>query len=133
MRKYIYLIISLAIWPLKSWAALLNNDVIAPTKEFANNVGYNVTKDPSISIIIGAVIQYILGFVGMIFLILVISGGMQWMTAGGNTEKINKARGRIINAAIGLAITIAAYAIVWFISNVLFTTIFDQASPTVGS
>jgi hypothetical protein len=63
----------------------------------------------------------VLSFVGAIFFILIVVSGIQWMTAGGNEEKVTKARTRLVNASIGLAITVAAYFITWFISNTLLT------------
>jgi len=120
--KY-YLIVLFSSWPLFSRAALLNDNVMNDAQDFAGKSGYDTTNNPNIYVIIGSVLQYLLGFVGMIFLILVITGGLQWMTAGGNADKITKARTRMINAATGLFITIAAYAITWFIQDVAFSVL----------
>jgi len=68
---------------------------------------------------VGRIISIMLSFVGTLFFIFIIISGIQWMTAGGNEEKVTKARTRIIQASIGLAITVAAYFITWFISNAL--------------
>jgi len=70
---------------------------------------------------IGQIVRIVLSFVGAIFFILIIFSGIQWMTAGGNEEKVTKARTRLINASVGLAITVAAYFITWFISNTLLS------------
>lgn len=64
---------------------------------------------------IGFMIAGLLGFVGAIFLILIIYGGILWMTAGGNEEQIKKARKYIINATIGLVIVVLANLITTFI------------------
>ncbi len=76
-------------------------------------MGYETTAD--ITIIVSQTIRLALSLLGIIFLILIILGGYQWMTAGGNEEIVTKARQRIINAAIGLAIVLLAYAISYFI------------------
>jgi hypothetical protein len=86
--------------------------------EAANAAGL---KAPSVSSIIGKIISAVLGFVGVIFLILMIYGGFLWMTAGGNEEQVKKARGLIINATIGLIIVIAAYGVVYFVVSQLLT------------
>ncbi len=70
-------------------------------------------------VIIGKLIATVLQFVGVIFLILVIAGGVMWMTAGGAEEKITKAKGLIVNAVIGLALIFAAYAITAFVTGQL--------------
>ena len=60
------------------------------------------------------IIGYTLSMIGVFFLILIIISGYQWMSAGGNEETIGKAKKRIINATIGLAIVLMAYAISYF-------------------
>ena len=64
---------------------------------------------------IGMIINILLGFLGVVFLILIIYGGITWMTAGGNEEKVTKARTRMINAVIGLVIVMIAYGITYFV------------------
>jgi len=71
---------------------------------------------------IGLIISYILGFVGTIFLIIIIFSGFQWMTAGGNEETVTKARKRITNSVIGLVIIFMAFIITYFITEVLVNT-----------
>jgi len=75
--------------------------------------------DNGISLIVGQIIQTVLSYLGVIFVILIIWSGFQWMTAGGNAETITKAKQRIINATIGLAIALTAYIITHFIISQL--------------
>jgi hypothetical protein len=87
--------------------------------------GYGETYQgtPStISYTIGLIISYILGFIGVIFLVIIIYSGFQWMTAGGNEETVAKAKKRLTNAVIGLVIIFTAYLITYFITEVLITT-----------
>jgi hypothetical protein len=49
--------------------------------------------------------------------VFVILGGFQWMTAGGNEEKIEKAKKVISAAVIGLIIVLLAWAIVIFVAG----------------
>jgi len=115
MKKIlIYLFLSLPITVL----AQINSDLI---KDTATGAGLN-TPDNSgatIAATVGTIISVLLSFVGTIFFILVIVSGIGWMTAGGNEDKVSKAKTRLIQAIIGLAITVTAYFITWFISNVL--------------
>ena len=64
---------------------------------------------------IASIIKVFLGFLGIIFIILVIWAGYNWMTAGGNEEKVTKARTTIFRAVIGLIIIVSAYAITHFV------------------
>jgi hypothetical protein len=86
--------------------------------QIGTNSGYGPGGEQgveNISYRLGELISYVLGFLGVVFLVLVVVSGIQWMTAGGNEEKVTKARNRLINASIGLAIIVSAYAISWFV------------------
>lgn len=62
------------------------------------------------------------GIVSVIFVlaagiavVLLVIGGIQYMTSGGDKVAVEAARGRITSAVVGLAITLGAYLIVWTI------------------
>ncbi len=61
------------------------------------------------------IVNIILGFLGIIFLILMLYAGFLWMTAAGAEDKLNKAKGIIKNSIIGIAIILAAYSITNFV------------------
>jgi len=65
--------------------------------------------------IVAYAISMILAFVGLIFLILTIYGGIQWMTAQGNEEQVTKAQKIIKDSIIGLAVVLFAYLITYTI------------------
>jgi multisubunit Na+/H+ antiporter MnhB subunit len=64
-------------------------------------------------------VQFALGLIGTIFLILIIVSGYQWMMAGGNKDTITKARDRMTSAVIGLVIVLAAYLITNFVLDTI--------------
>ena len=74
------------------------------------------------------VVRVMLGFLALIAVILIIYGGFVWMTAGGNAEKIEKAKKILRNAAIGLVIILSAFGIVSF----LMTKLMPPPPPCVG-
>jgi len=61
------------------------------------------------------VIKVALDLLGVVFLVLIVYGGYIWMIARGDEAKVEKAKNTMINAIIGLAITLAAYAITFYI------------------
>lgn len=63
---------------------------------------------------VGGFVGLALSFVGIVFLILIIWAGIQWMTAQGNSSQVDKAKDLMINAVIGLIIVSAAYSITIF-------------------
>ncbi len=88
----------------------------------------------SLMTIIGRVISVFLSVLGVIFLILFVYAGAIWMTAGGDGKKVDKAKGILINAVVGLLITMSAYAISVFVINLLSDATSDSnSSSTSGS
>ena len=64
---------------------------------------------------IGKAINILLSVLGVIFLIVVLYGGVLWLTAGGEAENVKKARRMLIEGAIGLIISLGAYSLSEFI------------------
>lgn len=56
---------------------------------------------------------------GILFLLYLIWGGIDWLTAGGDKSKVEGAQKKISNALTGLAILVASFAIVTFVGEVL--------------
>jgi heme/copper-type cytochrome/quinol oxidase subunit 2 len=74
-------------------------------------------KDPAE--IVGGLISTVLSVLGIIAVVLIIYAGFIWMTAAGNTEKIDKAKKILGNAVIGLIIILMAYSITYFVTRSL--------------
>jgi len=74
-----------------------------------------ISTSRTVTQIAGSVFNLVLGFLGVIFLVLVISGGFTWMTAGGNEDKIKHGRNLITWAAIGLAVILFAFLVVNYV------------------
>lgn len=65
-----------------------------------------------------AVVDTISSIIGMMtaaasiwFLLQVLFGGYEWMSAGGDTKKIENARSRITNAFIGIIIVVGSWSL----------------------
>ena len=63
-------------------------------------------------VLIGRVINAVLGIVGSLALAMFIYGGFIWMTAAGNKERVEKGKNVLVWATIGLIIIFSAYAMV---------------------
>lgn len=70
---------------------------------------------------VARIINVALGLLGIVAVVIILIGGFEWMTAGGNEEKTGEAKKRILAGVIGLAIILAAYAIAQFVINSLKT------------
>jgi hypothetical protein len=84
----------------------------------ADRAGYDVTSSSaSVESIISQIIYLGLSFVGIAFFGFLLYGGLLWMTARSNEEKVGQATEIIIACIIGIIITLAAYAITYFLVN----------------
>ena len=68
--------------------------------------------------IISIVTNLLLGIAGSIAVIFIIVGGIQYATSAGDDGRVQSAKNTILNAVIGLVITVMAYAIVNFLLNI---------------
>ncbi|HTW96401.1 MAG TPA: hypothetical protein VMD74_01940 [Candidatus Methylomirabilis sp.] len=66
---------------------------------------------------IGAIVYALTSLLGIIFLGLMIYGGIMWMTAEGDEQKVEKAKQIIVTNLTGLIIVMAAFAISYFVIN----------------
>ncbi len=71
-------------------------------------------------------VAWVLGFLGLVSVIMMIYGGYRYLTAGGNEESVDKAKTVIKNALVGLIIVVLSYAIALFV----FTITQDEFVPT---
>lgn len=81
---------------------------------FNTNLG---DADPRL--IVARLISLAMGFLGIIFLLMILASGFAYMTSGGDDEKVKNAKKIFINAIIGVAIILMAYSIVYFVINTL--------------
>lgn len=85
--------------------------------DYTGDIGLS---DQDVRTTIVKVIRALLGFLGIAALIIILIGGVEWMTAGGSDDKVKEAQKRIMYGVIGLAVIFVAYALTIFIFNVIF-------------
>lgn len=109
--------------------AALNFLLAAPVqaqglKNAAKNLGTTAEKagtadTKNIEDVVGVAIRTALTLVGLIFLVLMVYAGYLWMTARGEETQIDKAKGIISAAIIGLVVVMGAYAITALVTSKL--------------
>ena len=125
---------------IKSWLNILflTLILIIPGLVFGATGVYNSAADPttklnaaantygpytspatntSLASTLGVVISAALSILGIVFIIIIIIAGFQWMTAQGKEEQVKKATDAITRSVIGLVIVISSYAIWVFIKT----------------
>lgn len=87
-------------------------DPLAKLKEVGSTNGpYEDADEGKMVELIGNVISVFLSLLGVIFILLTIYAGYNWMTANGDEGKVDKAKDILWRAVIGLIITVGSYAI----------------------
>ena len=79
---------------------------------------------------ISALYQYLLYVAGVLAVIVVMVGGFQWITAGGNQSKIGEAKERVMSAIIGLFLALSSYLLLFTINPEL-VKIHDLYMPSI--
>ena len=97
--------------------------------EIPQPTGFRITN-------IGRVISSVFGFLlivaGLLAFAMLIIGGIQMITSGGDKAGLETARNRIVHAIIGLIVVFSAWAITILLQNFLGITIlgnFDIPKP----
>lgn len=119
LKKIINLIfvgvLFLSAWQVR--AGVLDANTVGQLDNNVKTIQTNAGYDPNVTVgsVVASVIKTFLGVLGVIFIILVIYAGFNWMTAAGDEDKIKKATDTLRTALIGLIIIIAAYSITYFV------------------
>ena len=82
--------------------------------------------------LVGAYIRAFLSMIGMGLVVIIVYAGYLWLTAGGNSENVIKARKWVSNGIIGLVITLSAFAITDFVMQRLATA-YSEAQKTISN
>ncbi len=73
---------------------------------------------------ISQLINVVLGFLGIIAVLIILLGGFKWMTSQGSSDKVDEAKKLIGAGIVGLIIILASYAIAQFVlTNVYNATV----------
>lgn len=91
-----------------------------PTTAFAPLPGMGVEAvGAPLAQFISNLLGFITGLAGIMFLIYLIFAGLSWVSSGGDKGKVEAARSQMTQAALGLVVVIAAYAIAGVVGRVL--------------
>ncbi len=84
--------------------------------------GQKVPTGQDLPVIVGGYINIFISLLGTVLLVYLLYGGYLWMTAAGDEKQVEKARGVIKNAIIGMIIVSLAFAISGFVIDQILNT-----------
>ncbi len=101
-----------------------NTSLKGMMSDTAQEAGYNPSTDKlSFASMVGTLVKAVLSLVGVIFIIITIYGGLIWMTAAGNDEKVSKAKNIIRDGIIGIFVTLGAWTIYYTIFSLVLSNV----------
>lgn len=68
---------------------------------------------------------------GLIFLVMLLIGGLRWILSGGDKASTEAARGQVTAALIGLVIVFSAYAVVLLINAIFGIDVLGFVIPVI--
>ena len=108
------------------------NNIRALAKVFGEAIGTHVKtvggeSENKLVSNIESILQGVIGVLGLACVVVMIIGGVNYMTSSGDTQKVKKAKDTILYGLIGLVVCVLAFALVnWVIGTVLG----QEAAPT---
>ncbi len=92
---------------------------IAATGETVTKVGDNAANDDLVKDVT-SIINAVIGVLGLVCVVIMIIGGINYMTSSGDAGKVKKAKDTILYGLIGLVVCVLAFALVnWVIGSIL--------------
>ncbi len=88
----------------------------------------NGTAASGVDRIITTIVDILSWVVGILSVVMVLLAGLNFITANGDSSKIQKARSSLIYALIGVAITVSAQLLVNFVVGKVNTTVTTDSS-----
>ena len=93
---------------------------VPPRSTAGSTVVVTPTKDNNLLDSVTGIINGVIAVLGFVCVVVMIVGGVNYMTSAGDTNKVTKAKNTILYGLIGLVICVLAFAIVNFvITNII--------------
>lgn len=122
------------IIPVATWGAMLALPAVA-LAQGGELVPNKLAQTNNVVLVIRSIIRFILLVAFVLAFIMLLIGGIRWITAGGDEKGVAAARNMITAALIGLVIVLIAYALIrlveiFFNVNIITGTV---CIPTVAN
>ena len=88
--------------------------------QLPDTVGNETEKKEDLTNSVTTIINAVIGILGLVCVVVMIIGGINYMTSSGDAGKVKKAKDTILYGLIGLIVCVLAFAIVnWVIGGLL--------------
>jgi hypothetical protein len=121
IKRYLFITLLLVVF----FNFLLTTAALASGVTFMGNpLAGDKPKSIGAETLVGRITKAAIAIVGSLTLVMVVYGGVMWLLASGNEEKVGKAKKILVWSLLGLIVVFSAYAILSFaLSQITATTI----------
>lgn len=81
------------------------------------DIGFTI---PNFSELLSFIIRFFFVMAGLAALFYMLWGAFSWVISGGEADAVEKARGKITAAIVGMLLIVATLAIIWSLENIVF-------------
>lgn len=99
------------------WYKYLNGHTIAEGMPGGGSCAPKLEHLNDVWLIVAAVVEILLRLGGILAIVYVIYGGVQYIVSQGDPGKVTQAKSTVVNALIGLVISIGATVMVTFVAG----------------
>ncbi len=123
----------IALTGVTQFLTMASNALAAVDVKVTRPTGSTQGIDPNTTLgtIIGSALVIVLVFGAIAVLFMLVFGAFEWITSGGDKESVSKARSRIVNALIGLAILAIAFVLVRVVGLIVNIDLLNLSLPTL--
>ncbi len=93
-----------------------------------DNIARGQSGAAKINTVLSNVVRLLYSIAGVVFLVMLIWGAFQYMTAGSNKDALPNAQKRIVNALIGLLILALVFVIARYLGAILGFSLFTNSA-----
>lgn len=87
-------------------------------------------KFSDLEIIVGNIIRAVVPIAGVVLFAMLVYGGMQYLSSGGNPESMQKAKSALTYAVVGVALLVVAWLALLFIQTFTGVRVTEFKVPT---
>lgn len=121
MKKLIFSICAAALTVLGlGGVAMVSPAYAAPNTEYIESTNPDGDSSTGLMDTVKTIINVVLGIVGLIAVVMIILGGVSFITSQGDATKVTKAKNTVLYGVIGLIVALLAFAIVNFVLGNVF-------------
>ena len=96
--------------------------------------GYNTNpEEANLTVIIAKMIRNVFALLGIVMVVYAVWAGFTWMTAAGDSTKVEEAKNMLKNAVIGMAIMMMAFGIAQFVIGSLTKAVTTAEEVEAGT